>query len=209
MKPIWPLFFSILSSFSQAALDPIELRAKVFAMYLSKSAYCDSPITVFAKDTVIQYDVFGFPVLGVADNSTHSFDGTYECIIFKLSEQFQFLPSVTATTCIFPNRYFVDVCTASYQNTEIDGSTSSCSSATDESVYLYLSTASNSNDPDVALQPFSPPTPLDSSKGIKLSSSFSVTGKVGGRLVINGINRINAGGGTCTMAMPKFSFVKE
>lgn len=209
MKRIGISFLIFLSSHLQAEVDPMELRAQVSAMYMSKSPYCDSPTLVFSKDYVIPYNVFGFPVLGVADNGNHILDGNYSCLIFKMSERFTFSTGIIASNCTAGTRYNADVCKASHQNTQVDGATYYCTGAAEETVFLYLSTASNSNDPDVALQPFTPPTQSDTSRGIKLDTPFSVYGSVYGRLIINGNNRITGAGGVCNMEMPRFSFVKE
>jgi hypothetical protein len=209
MKRIGLSLLVFITSYLQAGVDPMELRAQVSAMYMSKSPYCDSPVLVFSKDYVIQYNVFGFPVLGVADNGNHILDGTYSCLIFELSERFTFTTGVIASNCTAGTRYDVDVCTASHLKTQVDGATYNCSGAAKETVFLYLSTASNSNDPDVALQPFTPPTRSDASKGIKLDTPFSIYGNTYGRLIINGNNRVTGASGRCSMEMPRFSFVKE
>jgi hypothetical protein len=209
MKRIGLLFLFFITAYLPAGVDPVELKAQVSAMYMSKSPYCDSPTLVFSKDYVIPYNVFGFPVLGVADNGNHILDGSYSCLIFKMSERFTFVPGVIASNCVQGIRYNTDVCNGSHLNTQVDGATYNCSGAAEETVFLYLSTASNSNDPDVALQPFSPPTPSDPSKGIKLNTPFSIYGNSYGRLIINGNNRITGSSGVCNLQMPRFSFVKE
>ncbi len=209
MKIFWLSLLVLFARPMQAALDPVELKAKIAAMYLSRSPYCSSPILVFSKSTVYQYDVFGFPTLGVTDNKTRSYDGSYYCIIFKMSEQFSFRANIFEGNCNMNDSHTSDVCTSSHTNTQIDGVSSSCTGASDETVYLYLSTASNSNDPDLATQPFSPPTVGDTSKGIKLNFPFTVSGNVSGRLIIDAINRINSVGSGCSLSMPRFSFVNE
>jgi hypothetical protein len=204
------VFFLLLISRSGiAGIDPIRLTAKIMAIYVSSSPYCTSPILFFSKSAPIAYDVFAFPVLGSTDNSTGQFNGVYPCVIFKMSERLDFRPGTPTDNCIFDNDYSVDVCNSSHVNTGVDGSTSNCSSTPDETVYLYLSTASATDDPDAATQPFSPPTPSDNSKGIRMSSPFYIRGLSAGRLVIDGRNRITGSRGVCTMAMPRFSFVNE
>lgn len=209
MKWIGILLSFFLSSVLRAALDPVELKAKVAAMYMSKSPYCTSPILVFSKTNVLAYDVFGFPTLGVLDNQGRDYDGSYPCIILKMSEQITFRANILEGNCSMNNSHTTNLCTPSHTNTAIDGASTTCSAATDETVYVYLSTASNSNDPDLANQPFSPPTAGDLARGVKLNSPFVVNGNVSGRFVVDATSRINNAGGSCVLSMPKFSFVKE
>lgn len=207
------LGFSILVFFSIpifAVLDPASLTSKVYAMYVSKSPYCTSPKLVFSKDNSTFYDVFGFPTLSVTDNKDHSYDGTYQCLIFKMSERFQFVPNVIgASTCSSLSVYTQDFCKNGDQTVGVDGTSISCSNQGDETVYLYLSTASSTNNPDQTLTPFSPPQVSDPSKGIKLDAPFTINGLSSGRLVVNGNSRIIASGGSCLLGLPKFSFVNE
>ncbi|NBY21200.1 hypothetical protein EBQ74_13420 [bacterium] len=209
MKWLWIFSILLLTPELRAALDPVELKAKVAAVYMSKSAYCTSPILVFSKSNVLAYDVFGFPTLGILDNQSREYDESYQCLIIKMSEQYSFRANILEGNCSMSNSHTANICTASHTNTAIDGSSSSCSAAADETVYVYLSTASNSNDPDVATQPFSPPTAGDTTRGVKLTSPFVVNGNVSGRFIIDATARINNIGGSCTLSMPKFSFVKE
>jgi len=209
MKRIGILFSFFFSFALNAGFAPTELKAKVSAMWMSRSPYCGSPILVFTKSNVLAYDVLGFPTLGVLDNQDRSYDGSYYCLIFKLSEQFSFRADIDSGACSWSSPHTTDVCTASYTNTELGGPTTNCTSSADETVYLYLSTTSASNDPTVATQPFSPPTELDNSKGVKLNAPFVVRGNVSGRLVIDASNRINSTGANCVLSMPKFSFVNE
>lgn len=209
MNARWILYSLFISSIVTAALDPVELRAKVSAMYMSRSPYCTSPVLVFSKSSVLAYDVFGFPTLGVLDNQDRNYDGSYDCVIFKMSEQFFFRANILEGICSMNNTHSTDVCTATYTTTGIDGLTTNCTSSSDETIYVYLSTASNSNNPDVATQPFSPPTPGDLTRGVKLNSPFVINGNVSGRLIIDASNRINNTGGSCNLSMPKFSFVNE
>lgn len=202
--------FCFLSFPILAALDPASLTSKVFAMYVSTSPYCNSPKLVFSKDQSVFYDVFGFPTLSVTDNKDHSYDGIYHCLIFKMSERFQFVPNVSGgATCLFTSVYTQDLCPSGNQTVSVDGTQINCTNAGDETVYLYLSTASDTNDPDQLVAPFSPPQLSDTSKGVKLNAPYSISGLSAGRLVIDASSRISASGGSCLLDFPKFSFVRE
>ncbi|MFM8314610.1 MAG: hypothetical protein ACKOA8_10025 [Deltaproteobacteria bacterium] len=210
MKFLILIWMGVLSFPVFAVLDPASLNSKVFAMYVSTSPYCTSPKLIFSKDIAIFYDVFGFPTLGVTDNKDRSYDGTYSCLIFKISERFTFRPNVTGgDSCLFTSVYTEDFCPQGTQTVGVDGTSISCTNVGDETVFLYLSTASQTNDPDLVSEPFSPPSQGNTSKGIKLNSPVTISGVFSGRLVSDGTGRISASGGSCTMALPKFSFLKE
>jgi hypothetical protein len=195
---------------SLAVLDPSNLNAKIYAMYVSVSPYCTSPKLIFSNSLSTFYDVFGFPTLSVTDNKDHDYDGSYSCLIFKLSERITFRPNISGgETCLFTEQYTQDFCPLGVQTVGVDGTPISCSNSGDETVYLYLSTVSNTNNPALITQPFLPPTISDTSRGIKLDTVFTILGPTGGRLIIDGTSRITADGGSCSIGWPNISFVRE
>jgi len=210
MRVLLRVLLGFWATQSLAVLDPSNLNANIYAMYVSVSPYCTSPKLIFSKDLSTFYDVFGFPTLSVTDNKDRNYDGTYSCLIFKMSERVTFRPNISGgETCLFTQDYTKDFCSSGSETMGVDGTAINCSNSGDETVYLYLSTASNTNDPDLVTKPFLPPTAGDTSRGIKLVTAFTISGSTGGRLIIDGSSRITADGGSCSIRLPKISFAKE
>lgn len=203
MKRLLTFLLFIHSLF--AGVDPMELKAKVFSVYISKNPYCDSPVQAFQSTDAEYYDFMSNPTLGSLDNSRNYYDGTYYCLIFQMSERLYFRPMTNTIGCLLGAEYSSDICPDGTTVTAPDGSTSSCGSG-DDTIYLYLSTAATSTTIGTG-NPFSPPTASNLTNGIQITSPFYISGANVGKFVVNGTNKITSSGvGNCSISFPAFSF---
>ncbi len=164
------------SSLLQAALDPAEVNVKILALYLSKDPYCSSPFEVFTTSEPGFVDMIGGPTLGQLDNSKFQYDGAYRCVIVKMSESIQFVPTVGSGGCSAGNKFETQICADGIITTAIDGSTSPCTGGPGDPVYLYLSTASTSTSLSTSTNPFSPPTTSVATNGLTLANTLTIAG---------------------------------
>ena len=62
--------------------------------------------TVFSNATATEVDFLARPTLG----SGNPPDGTYQCVIIKMSDLIKFTPSATAGLCTAGTQYTADIC---------------------------------------------------------------------------------------------------
>ncbi len=112
-KPSFLIAASLFCSIALAAPapgggDPASLKVKVYGVYASTSPQCTNPIQVFLKTTGDYVDLLQNPTLGGGDLP----DGTYECVIIKMSDVIKHTPKVTDSTCVAGTEYTGEVCRA-------------------------------------------------------------------------------------------------
>src|SRR4051812_21011166 len=95
-----------VGSFALAGGDPSSLKVKVFAVFASTSAQCTSPTQVFLNNSGDFVDFLKGPTLGGGDLP----DGTYNCVIIKMSDIIKHTPKTTDSTCIADTEYTGGVC---------------------------------------------------------------------------------------------------
>ena len=100
------LVAATLLSANASALDASSLKLQVYSVMLSTSPQCTSPVTVFSSATPTEVDFLATPTLG----SGNPPDGTYHCVIIKMSDLIKFTPSTTAGLCSASVQYTADVC---------------------------------------------------------------------------------------------------
>src|SRR5215203_6015025 len=133
-----------LLSASAWALDASSLKLQVYSVMLSTSPLCTSPVTVFSSPAATDVDFLASPTLG----SGNPPDGTYHCVIIKMSDLIKFTPSTTAGLCSASVQYTADVCrTDNIGTTQAPdgvGAASACmgtdAAPVSDAVYLYLTT---------------------------------------------------------------------
>ncbi len=206
MLKIFPLIWLIISPNLFATTDPTEVDVKILAVYMSKDPYCGSPIEVFTTSEPGFVDFLGGPTVGQLDNSKYLYDGTYQCVIVKMSETIRFVPLIGSGVCVAGNRFESDVCGAGVVTTGIDGTATTCTASTGDSVYLYLSTASTAASFTASTNPFSPPTVSTPTNGLPLASGISISGSSNLKLVVNLFGKIEVINGTCAINNPAISF---
>lgn len=204
-----------------AAVDPTELNISIYKMYVSDSEDCSNPITVFDAETDSSLFPFGFSEQNVLTDPTFGEgsieNGTYPCIIFKMSDIINFTPEETEGNCIAGTPYELDVCVDRGQGAPVTnaetGETFECSATIDESVpiWLYVSTGATSSGGGEGSNPMEPPTGAgDAEHGINLGSALVVNGALTAVLVVDGNGKITTNSeGECEMQPPVFSFETE
>jgi hypothetical protein len=197
-----------LFSLDALALDASSLKLQVYSVMLSTSPLCSSPVTVFSSPTATEVDFLSTPTLG----SGNPADGTYHCVIIKLSDLIKFKPSGTSGTCTAGTEYVADVCRSDNSGTthapDAAGATTACT-GTDaapqsDAVYLYLTTNASAG---TGGETFVQPTSASSTSGLHLTAPLTIAGSAKSKFVVNATGKVSGDDVTCGMNPPVFGFV--
>ena len=210
MKPFkLALVAAGLLSTSAMALDASSLKLQVYAVMLSTSPQCTSPVTVFSSATPTEVDFLATPTLG----SGNPPDATYHCVIIKMSDLIKFTPSTTAGLCSASVQYTADVCRSDNGGTtqapDAVGAPNACS-GTDaapvaDTVHLYLTTnASAGTGGNTFMQPTGPA----STNGLNLTAPLVIAGAAKSKFIVNASGKVGDDGVGCGMNPPLFGFQK-
>lgn len=201
------LLAGVFFSCSAMALDASSLKLQVYSVMLSTSPLCTSPVTVFSSPTATEVDFLSTPTLG----SGNPADGTYQCVIIKMSDLIKFKPSASAGSCTAGTEYVADVCRSDNGGTthapDAAGATTSCT-GTDaapnaDAVYLYLTTNASAGSGG---QTFIQPTSTSSTSGLNLTAPLTITGSAKSKFVVNATGKVSGSDVTCGMNPPVFGF---
>lgn len=186
--------------------DPSSLKVKVYAVYASLSAQCTSPIQIFHNDDGSFVDFLTNPTLGGGDLA----DGTYNCVIIKMSSIIKHTPLATDSTCVAGTEYTGGVCNAGDAATDLDDAPIACAGdgtnagSVDNTVYMYLTTDGAASLGDRA---FIHPVTAGDGNGIHLGSPLIISSTSKAKFVVNAKGKVVAGGGECGIDAPAFDFV--
>jgi hypothetical protein len=210
MRPLrFALGAAALLSANAMALDASSLKLQVYSVMLSTSAQCTSPVTVFASATPTEVDFLAAPMLG----SGNPPDGTYQCVIIKMSDLIKFTPSSTAGLCAAGTQYTADVCRSDNsgmtQAPDAVGAPNACN-GTDaapvaDAVYLYLTTNASAGSGG---NTFMQPTGATSTNGLPLTAPLVIAGTAKSKFVVNATGKVGDDGVSCGMNPPVFGFQK-
>lgn len=198
-----------LLSLNLWGVDPASIKVKVYGAWMSKSEFCTLPMPLFNGEEAYFLDFVGKPELGSLDNTDSKYNGTYKCIILRLNEIIKFAPKTTAGYCIGGQEYTTKICggaliTIDPESHEV--TTCSASTASEDTVFLYMSTASTASSLATSENPFVPPTDSQTRLGLKLDAPWVVNGAYTTDLVVNAYDKITSSGTTCILDTPSFSF---
>lgn len=85
------------SLLAQAGVDPTEFSIGFLEMRLSASVDCSAPYqTVFAQSSPNRVDLLTDPEIANTDGVA---EGTYPCVLMRISDLLQFVPSATTGAC--------------------------------------------------------------------------------------------------------------
>jgi hypothetical protein len=198
-------FFSLNAS---ATVSPSSLVIKLYALWVSPNTDCSNPINLFdGGGAAMNFDMIKAPTLGGGNPA----DGTYPCLIMKMSSVITYSPASSEGSCSAGASYSASVCRADNggTTTPFDGSSFNADTActgtaasnppVDNTVFLYLSTVSTGTN-----NAFNRPTVA--TKGINLGAPFVVSGSTAGTFVVNANGKIDGSGASCGMNPPVFSF---
>lgn len=197
-----------LGSQNVFALDASSLKLKVYSVMASTSALCTNPVTIFSKDSPTEVDFISAPTLG----SGNPADGTYQCIIIKMSDNIKFVPSSSSGSCVAGTEYVLDVCrsdnsgsTAAPDSSTTTSCTGTSSSPASDAVYLYLTTNSTAGSGG---DTFRQPDSTSSTRGLNLTSPLIVSGSTTSKFVVNATGKVDGSQASCEMNPPVFGFAK-
>jgi hypothetical protein len=190
--------------------DPASLKVKILGVYASTSPQCTNPINVFLKPTADYVDLLQGPALGGGDLP----DGTYECVIIKMSDVIKHTPKETDSSCVAGIEYSGEVCRAGGDGglaTSLDGSAIPCTGdgtakgVGDDTLFMFMTTDPGASDGNRA---FEHPLVAGDGKGIKLGSPLVISSTTKAKFVVDASGGVVAGGGECGINPPKFRFEK-
>jgi hypothetical protein len=205
------LKFAILAaalfSANAMALDASSLKLQVFAVMLSTSPQCTSPVTVFSSATATEVDFLASPTLG----SGNPPDATYNCVIIKMSDLIKFTPSSSSGLCSAGTQYTADVCRSDNggmtQAPDAVGAPSACNGTdtapVSDPVYLYLTTNPSAG---TGGNTFMQPTGPASTNGLNLTEALMIAGAAKSKFVVNAAGKVGDDGVSCGMNPPVFGF---
>ncbi len=188
-------------------LDASSLKLQVYSVMLSTSPLCTNPYTVFSNATPTEVDFLAAPTLGTGNPP----DGTYQCVIIKMSDIIRFTPSGTSGQCTSGTQYAADVCRSDNsgmtQAPDAVGAPTMCSGTdaapVSDPVYLYLTTnPGQAKGGDTFMQPTSAASP----NGIKLLSPLVIAGTAKSKFVVDATGKVGSDGVSCGMEPPTFDF---
>jgi hypothetical protein len=186
--------------------DPSSLKIKVYAVYASLSAQCTSPTQIFSNDAGSFVDFLANPTLGGGDLA----DGTYNCVIIKMSSIIKHTPLTTDSSCIAGTEYTGGVCNDRDSATGLDNAPIVCAGdgsnagSVDNTVYMYMTTDAAASPGDKA---FVHPVAAGDGNGIRLGSPLVISSTSRAKFVVNAAGKVVAGGGECGINAPVFDFV--
>jgi hypothetical protein len=204
------LISAMLLSSSAMALNASSLKLKVYSVMMSTSPLCTSPITIFSSVTPTEVDFLSTPTLG----SGNPADGTYNCIIIKMSDNIKFKPSSTSGSCSSVTEYVNDVCRSdnggSTRAPDAGGVATSCrgtdpGTAVPDDVYLYLTTNAFAG---TGGNTFLQPVDANSTNGLHLTAPLVISGNAQSKFVVNATGAVDDTQASCGMNPPTFGFVK-
>ena len=196
--------------FSQPALalDASSLKLQVYSVMLSTSPLCTNPYVVFSNTTPTEVDFLAAPTLGTGNPP----DGTYNCVVIKMSDIIKFTPSASAGLCASGTQYAADVCRSDNggmtQAPDAAGAPTVCNGTdaapVSDPVYLYLTT--NSTAGAGGGNTFMQPTSTVSANGLNLTAPLVISGTVKSKFVVDATGKVGSDTFGCGMNPPVFGF---
>lgn len=190
------------------ALDASSIKLQVYAVMLSTSPLCTSPVTVFSSVAPTELDFLAQPKLG----SGNPPDGTYHCVVIKMSDLIKFTPTGTEGTCTAGQQYTADVCRTDNGGTtqapDAAGAPAVCNGTdaapVSDAVHLYLTTNANAG---TGGQTFLQPTSTGSTNGLNLTAPLVIAGTARSKFIVNATGKVSGGDPNgCGLDPPIFGF---
>lgn len=196
------------SSPAFAAGTPRSVFMKIYSLWLSPNADCSSAINVFDSSAAMEFDMVSGPTIGGGNPP----DGTYQCLIMKISDQVRFVVNAAEGSCTAGYTGTLDLCRTAggaSQTTPFDGTNfltnTTCTTGVDNTIYLYISTgASCTTGCGGAFK--RPATAGTATEGINLGNAFVVSGSTAGTFVADFTGKVDGSGATCDVQAPRFTF---
>jgi hypothetical protein len=213
--PSFPVLLALVSPAAFAGPiagghDPASLKMKIYGVYASTSPQCTNPINVFLDGSGGYVDILRGPTLGGGDLA----DGTYHCVIIKMSDVIKHTPMVADGACVAGTEYTGEVCRAGGDGglaTGLDGAPLPCTGdgtsagAGDDTLFMFMT-----DDPAASTgnRAFELPLAAGDGKGIKLGAPLVISSTTRAKFVVDASGGVISGGGECGINPPKFRFEK-
>lgn len=213
-KLILTLVFLLVAVPAVAGVDTSSTVIKLYKAYASTSGLCTDPVVFLnaENDTTTYPHGYSEVDFDSANNTIGTgtiADGTYNCVIFKMSDFVTFVPVANeGTECVAGTSYTYDVCNRgeTIVNPET-GATTTCTADNEDTVWAYLSTYST--DTAGLSEAFMPPTAEgDATHGIQLEAAMVVSADLTGTFVFGTAGRVRtySEGNVCELQQPSFGF---
>lgn len=208
-------FLALAPRWAVATTSATSVTPTLYKVYFSASGLCTAPFqTIDYGSSGKAIDILGSnPEFGSGTIA----DGTYKCVIFKMSDTISFTPTATDGVCVGGQSVTRDMfrpqtgdggstVTPTSKNPE-DGSTVTATSGND-TLYVYISRFSTTTTGSSSNAGTTPPTSDgDSTGGLKLSADVVVDGDETGTFVFDTRDKVDGTAfGTCDMNPPNFGF---
>lgn len=183
----------------RAAVDPSEMKIKIYKFAVSANTDCSDPITIYEDDAPEFSQMLDNPTIGSGSLD----DGSYPCVMMEVSDVMKFTPTSDDGSCMADTEYTLDVCREDEDSTStlIDGTVTTCTGTSEgptigeDRVAVYMSTSGD--DSNTAFVPSSP---------LPLTSAFTVSGSVTATFVVDGSGQVDGTFENCDMQPPSFGF---
>jgi hypothetical protein len=211
--PSLPLILALISPVALAAPiagghDPASLKLKVYGLYASTSPQCTNPVRVFLRTSGDYVDILRGPTLGDGDLA----DGTYHCVIIKMSDVIKHTPMVTDAACVAGTEYSGEVCRAGGDGglaTGLDGAPIPCTGngtsagVGDDTLYMFMTTDPSASSGNRA---FELPLAPGDGKGIRLGAPLVISSTTRAKFVVDASGGVVSDGVECGINPPRFRF---
>ncbi len=205
-----------LSTTVLAVTDPSSVTMKIYGVALSTATDCSNATVVGYTAAGTDYDFKTNPSIFSGTVAP----GTYQCVVLYMSPIVNFKPLASdGANCTAATSYHLNICntgngctyaTASpdANNVLVYGAASTVPTAgpnattTTDKVLLFLSTASTGTGNDA----FRQPTAGNLTRGITLTSAFTVTAGNAGTFVVNFNGKVDGSQSPCGLNAPVFGF---
>lgn len=190
--------FLVSQSLFAGLQTPSSVQLKIYEFLISTSPLCTNPVSIYKTTTPSYMEMTGAPTIATGTVAS----GTYPCLIMVFSDQIKYTATATSGTCTAGTSYTKDICRAGVTNTNVDGTTSTCSTDVDDKITVYISTASLDTG-----NPQTPPTATTNDpNGATLTSALVVSGDKSGTFVFGVTNGLDDTKALCSLENVTFGF---
>lgn len=188
------------------------MKLKIHEVLVSTNPDCSNAVSVATNATPSFVNFLSSPTLG----SGAVTPATYQCVIFKMSDQFKYTPTANdGDDCVAGTEYTLDLCNSSggapSSSVSPTGSAIDCSAdatgTVDNTIYMYVTTGSTwTTGPGNPFKPINAATCSSSTCGLQLGAALTLGGRKTSKFVVNGNGKILDSGSRCEMQPPAMSF---
>lgn len=205
----------LVASQAMATVGTSEATIKLYRAYLSENADCSDPVLFLDGEAeeagFFEVDMADAPTIGDGTIA----EGTYQCVIFKMSDQVTFTPDATEDDCTAGTQVEMDVCrdygdgSTPTVTDATTGTGTSCNSedGVEDTIWVYVSTGSTTSEGgDGDHNAFAPPSDSEPTNGFLLNDEIVISGDITGTFLFGTDDKVSSSFGECDMQPPDFGF---